>query len=398
MPKSDQNKSGRNEPEIWIINWPTLNKMQIYFWYNCHRFVSLFFLYIFPGSLARSCKSTTTTTTTNPRKPHTTYYRFSPPRVRINNQIQSRAQSGASGWRGSRGRGSMVISGGGGAFGSGGGGAGTGGSSSGSGAGSAGSGGSGGGGGGHQHHPHHPHHHLHPSDAELLKGGGGGDSPGILGSIMNAQQQANGNPPGSPHIVTNPGSGRISLPLPLTACHRCDVCGKLLSTKLTLKRHKEQQHLQPLNNAVCNLCHKVFRTLNSLNNHKSIYHRRQKQHNHPGNSPGSNGGGGAGGGGSGGGAGGAPGGAGGVSSLQQQQFHLHPSQALNALTASAIAAAIEENAVRTAAATAGAVTPTGISAAKSEFKSEYMWSRFKLPFGGNSLLHWWMGSGGDWRP
>ncbi|KAG5683055.1 hypothetical protein PVAND_012362 [Polypedilum vanderplanki] len=73
-------------------------------------------------------------------------------------------------------------------------------------------------------------------------------------------------------------SNRLSLPLPLTACHRCDVCGKLLSTKLTLKRHKEQQHLQPLNSAVCNLCHKVFRTLNSLNNHKSIYHRRQKNH------------------------------------------------------------------------------------------------------------------------
>lgn len=76
----------------------------------------------------------------------------------------------------------------------------------------------------------------------------------------------------------NNGTGRLSLPLPLTACHRCDVCGKLLSTKLTLKRHKEQQHLQPLNNAVCNLCHKIFRTLNSLNNHKSIYHRRQKSH------------------------------------------------------------------------------------------------------------------------
>lgn len=164
------------------------------------------------------------------------------------------------------------------------------------------------------------------------------------------------------------GSGRISLPLPLTACHRCDVCGKLLSTKLTLKRHKEQQHLQPLNNAVCNLCHKVFRTLNSLNNHKSIYHRRQKQH--PGNSPG---GGGNGGGGGGGGAGSASGMIGAASSLHQSQFQMHhPSQALNALTASAIAAAIEENAVRTAAATAGAVTPTGISAAKSEFKSEYL--------------------------
>ncbi|GAB0094516.1 Zinc finger C2H2 superfamily [Sergentomyia squamirostris] len=79
------------------------------------------------------------------------------------------------------------------------------------------------------------------------------------------------------------GGSRLSLPLPLTACHRCDVCGKLLSTKLTLKRHKEQQHLQPLNNAVCNLCHKVFRTLNSLNNHKSIYHRRQKHPHHHAN-------------------------------------------------------------------------------------------------------------------
>ncbi|XP_051157307.1 broad-complex core protein isoform X8 [Leptopilina boulardi] len=64
--------------------------------------------------------------------------------------------------------------------------------------------------------------------------------------------------------------------LPPGVCYTCDVCGKTLSTKLTLKRHKEQQHFQPLNSAVCGLCHKVFRTLNSLNNHKSIYHRRQK--------------------------------------------------------------------------------------------------------------------------
>ena len=60
--------------------------------------------------------------------------------------------------------------------------------------------------------------------------------------------------------------------------HRCDVCGKMLSTRLTLKRHKEQQHLQPLHNAVCNVCNKVFRTMNSLNNHRSIYHRRAKWH------------------------------------------------------------------------------------------------------------------------
>lgn len=74
---------------------------------------------------------------------------------------------------------------------------------------------------------------------------------------------------------------RLSHPLhnslmPPGICYTCDVCGKTLSTKLTLKRHKEQQHFQPLNSALCVMCNKVFRTLNSLNNHKSIYHRRQK--------------------------------------------------------------------------------------------------------------------------
>ncbi|XP_044002127.1 broad-complex core protein-like isoform X6 [Aphidius gifuensis] len=64
--------------------------------------------------------------------------------------------------------------------------------------------------------------------------------------------------------------------MPPGICYTCDVCGKTLSTKLTLKRHKEQQHFQPLNSALCVMCNKVFRTLNSLNNHKSIYHRRQK--------------------------------------------------------------------------------------------------------------------------
>ncbi|XP_049694103.1 broad-complex core protein isoform X3 [Helicoverpa armigera] len=76
--------------------------------------------------------------------------------------------------------------------------------------------------------------------------------------------------------LTPDGIASTSQVGPLGAGHRCDVCGKLLSTRLTLKRHTEQQHLQPLHSARCSLCHKVFRTLNSLNNHKSIYHRRQR--------------------------------------------------------------------------------------------------------------------------
>lgn len=106
-------------------------------------------------------------------------------------------------------------------------------------------------------------------------GGGGGGGVGLGGGGC-GDRVGGGLMMG--HCGNSGANARLAgLPLPLTACHRCDVCGKLLSTKLTLKRHKEQQHLQPLNNAICNLCHKVFRTLNSLNNHKSIYHRRQKQ-------------------------------------------------------------------------------------------------------------------------
>ncbi|XP_060803476.1 broad-complex core protein isoform X4 [Amyelois transitella] len=81
---------------------------------------------------------------------------------------------------------------------------------------------------------------------------------------------------GLPSPLASDGMASTSQVGPLGAGHRCEVCGKLLSTRLTLKRHTEQQHLQPLHSARCSLCHKVFRTLNSLNNHKSIYHRRQR--------------------------------------------------------------------------------------------------------------------------
>ncbi|KAI9581696.1 hypothetical protein GQX74_010013 [Glossina fuscipes] len=139
----------------------------------------------------------------------------------------------------------------------------------------------------HSHHDLSPsgHHHQHlsraPSPLEhhhLLQHRRSSLSPSPTGRSSNSTSAA--GILSSARSSELSGPNRLLLPLPLNACHRCDVCGKLLSTKLTLKRHKEQQHLQPLNNAVCNLCHKVFRTLNSLNNHKSIYHRRQKHHSY----------------------------------------------------------------------------------------------------------------------
>ncbi|XP_056631318.1 broad-complex core protein isoform X2 [Diorhabda sublineata] len=139
--------------------------------------------------------------------------------------------------------------------------------------------GSSGGGGDHDDHDSAISPYLTPTESKLFATAAGsfnfsmaalaGDTS-MLGGL-NQSLQGNDNLAG-----TSQAERRLSFPLPLNASHRCDVCGKLLSTKLTLKRHKEQQHLQPLNSAVCGLCRKVFRTLNSLNNHRSIYHRRQK--------------------------------------------------------------------------------------------------------------------------
>ncbi|CAG9864961.1 unnamed protein product [Phyllotreta striolata] len=143
------------------------------------------------------------------------------------------------------------------------------------------SGGSSGGGGDHDDHDSAISPYLTPTESKLFATAAGsfnfsmaalaGD-PSVLGGL-NQSLQGNDSLAG-----TSQADRRPNFPLPLNATHRCDVCGKLLSTKLTLKRHKEQQHLQPLNSAVCGLCRKVFRTLNSLNNHRSIYHRRQKDH------------------------------------------------------------------------------------------------------------------------
>ncbi|XP_072376544.1 broad-complex core protein isoform X2 [Diabrotica undecimpunctata] len=139
--------------------------------------------------------------------------------------------------------------------------------------------GSSGGGGDHDDHDSAISPYLTPTESKLFATAAGsfnfsmaalaGD-PSMLGGL-NQSLQGNDSLAGTSQVER-----RLSFPLPLNASHRCDVCGKLLSTKLTLKRHKEQQHLQPLNSAVCGLCRKVFRTLNSLNNHRSIYHRRQK--------------------------------------------------------------------------------------------------------------------------
>ncbi|KAK4873805.1 hypothetical protein RN001_013165 [Aquatica leii] len=56
---------------------------------------------------------------------------------------------------------------------------------------------------------------------------------------------------------------------------RCQPCNKSLSSLTRLKRHIQNVHMRPSREPVCNICKRVYSSLNSLRNHKTTYRRNR---------------------------------------------------------------------------------------------------------------------------
>ena len=57
----------------------------------------------------------------------------------------------------------------------------------------------------------------------------------------------------------------------------CPLCWKVFKEHSCLKVHMRDIHEKPNVKQVCNFCNKEFKSINTLRNHKSLYHKGESK-------------------------------------------------------------------------------------------------------------------------
>jgi len=57
----------------------------------------------------------------------------------------------------------------------------------------------------------------------------------------------------------------------------CHLCWKVFKEHSCLKVHMRDIHEKPNVKQVCNFCNKEFKSINTLRNHKSLYHKGESK-------------------------------------------------------------------------------------------------------------------------